>query len=158
MTIKMHLHQPLKYKQKGIAAAELVITLPVLLLLMMATAELGRAFFQYNTLEKSVRDAARYLSANATPTNSGVIMIEGIKDEIKNLVVYGNRSGNGTPILPELETDDISVTEVPGAHVQVSVSYEYQSILGNSIPSFGLGGGDIDSSFIFNTSTIMRAL
>lgn len=149
-----------RHRQKGIAASEFAITLPVLLVLMLATAELGRAFFQYNTLEKSVRDAARYLSDVAEQDGTKLIQITAdIEGDVKNLVVYGTRNGTGLPILPNLETDDVTVAEVPGIdHVQVSVAYVFQSILGNSIPTFGLGNGNINTSLTFNVSTIMRAL
>ena len=39
--------------QRGVAIIEFVITLPLLLLLLLATAEIGRALFQYNTLTKA---------------------------------------------------------------------------------------------------------
>ena len=52
----------LKRGQRGIAAIEMVITLPVLLLLLVGMAELGRAFYQYNTLTKSIRAGIRGIS------------------------------------------------------------------------------------------------
>ena len=61
----MNGHAKTVKRQKGVAALELAIAVPVLLLLLLASAELGRAFYQYNTLTKSVRDGARYLSENS---------------------------------------------------------------------------------------------
>ena len=52
-------------KQYGLAMVEMVIVSPLLLLLIFGVAEMGRAFYQYNTLTKSVRDGARYLSGEA---------------------------------------------------------------------------------------------
>ena len=49
-------------RQKGTAIVEFALVLPFLLLLTFITTEFGRAIWQYNTLAKSVRDAARYLS------------------------------------------------------------------------------------------------
>ena len=152
------MYEMIQHKQKGLAAVEFVITLPVLLLVMMATAELGRAFYQYNTLEKSVRDATRYLSANAINDGTKLIDISEYIDDVKNLVVYGDRNGNGAPILPSLVTDDVDVVEVASTHVQVSVNYAYQSMLGTSIPTFGFGSGNIDSTITFSSSSIMRGL
>ena len=48
--------------QRGVAIVEFALILPFLLLLTFITTEFGRAIYQYNTLTKSVRDAARYLS------------------------------------------------------------------------------------------------
>ena len=48
-------------KSRGVAAVEMAVVLPLILLLLFVTAEIGRGFMQYNTLTKSVRDSARYL-------------------------------------------------------------------------------------------------
>jgi len=152
------MYDKIQHRQKGLAAVEFVITLPVLLLVMMATAELGRAFYQYNALEKSVRDATRYLSANAIQDGTKLIDISAYIDDVKNLVVYGDRNGGGIPILPGLVTDDVNVVEVASTHVQVSVNFAYQSMLGTNIPTFGLGNGNISSSITFSSSSVMRGL
>jgi len=138
--------------------AEFAISLPVLLLVLLATAEIGRGLYQYNMLEKSVRDATRFLSANATQDGTGLIHIDDLQDDIKNLVVYGDRIGNGDPILPDLEPDDVTVVDLDGVHVQVSVNYPYQTMLGTAIPTFGFGSGSIDSALTFISRTTMRAL
>ena len=52
----------MKRRQKGVAIVEFALVLPFLLLLTFITTEFGRAIWEYNTLTKSVRDAARYLS------------------------------------------------------------------------------------------------
>ena len=52
-------------RQRGVAAIEMAITLPVLLFMLLAIAEFGRAFHQYNTLSKAVHSATRYLSTTA---------------------------------------------------------------------------------------------
>ena len=49
-------------RQHGIATVELAIVAPILLLILLGVAEMGRALFQYNTLSKAVRDSARYYS------------------------------------------------------------------------------------------------
>jgi len=52
-------------RQRGVAIIEFTIVLPILLVLILAVAEIGRAFLQFNTLTRAVRDSARYVSANA---------------------------------------------------------------------------------------------
>lgn len=83
-------------RQKGVALVEFALILPLLLLLSMITTEFGRAMYQYNTLTKSVRDAVRYLSIQ-TP---GTHLIEA-----RNLMVYGNTAGTGTPLALGLDVD-----------------------------------------------------
>jgi len=89
--------------QKGVALVEFALILPFLLLLSMTAVEFGRAVWEYNTLTKSVRDAARYLSIQ-TPGSAAEI------DRARNLMVYGNRSGTGSPLAIGL-----SLTNVPAA-------------------------------------------
>lgn len=81
--------------QKGVAVVEFALVLPMLIVLAFMVAELGRAIMEYDTIAKSVRDAARYLSIQLPGT--GVA-------EAKNLVVYGNAAGTGSPLLPALNT------------------------------------------------------
>jgi Flp pilus assembly protein TadG len=85
--------------QKGVAVVEFALLLPTLLLLIYIVTELGRAVMQYNTVAKSVRDASRYLSIQLQNTKL---------TEAKNLVVYGNTSGTGSPLAPGLSTSNVS--------------------------------------------------
>jgi hypothetical protein len=80
--------------QRGVAIIELALILPLLLLLTMTVTEFGRALYQYDLLTKSVRDAARYLSVQAPGTHT---------TEARNLVVYGNTAGSGTPLAAGLD-------------------------------------------------------
>jgi hypothetical protein len=79
----------MKSRQSGVALVEFALILPFLLVLTLITTELGRALYQYNIISKSVRDAVRYLSMQAPGTNI---------DQAKNLVVFGNLSGTGSPL------------------------------------------------------------
>ena len=78
-------------REKGVALVEFALILPLLLLLSITAAEFGRAIWEYNTLTKSVRDAARYLSIQ-TPGATAEI------DRARNLMVFGNISGTGRPL------------------------------------------------------------
>ena len=79
----------MKNKQTGTAMVEFALVLPLLLILGFITTEFSRALYQYNTLTKSVRDAARYLSTQ----NPGTKIAES-----KNLVVYGSLANTGSPL------------------------------------------------------------
>ncbi|NEX61045.1 TadE/TadG family type IV pilus assembly protein [Noviherbaspirillum galbum] len=76
-------------RQNGVALVEFALILPLLLILTFIVTEFGRALYQYNTITKSVRDAARYLSMQ--PPNTGTA-------QARNLVVYGNTAGTGNPL------------------------------------------------------------
>jgi Flp pilus assembly protein TadG len=85
-------------KQKGVALVEFALVLPFLLLLSFITVDFGRAVWEYNTLTKSVRDAARYLSLQTPNTKI---------TEARNLMVFGNTSGSGAPLAFGLTTSHV---------------------------------------------------
>jgi Flp pilus assembly protein TadG len=85
--------RPGRSTQSGVAIIEFALILPFLLLLTFTVTEFGRAIMQYDTLTKSVRQAARYLAMQTPGTKI---------TEAKNLVVYGNTAGTGSPMLTGL--------------------------------------------------------
>jgi Flp pilus assembly protein TadG len=87
-------------RQKGVAIVEFALVLPFLLLLTFITTEYGRAIWQYNTVTKSVRDAARYLSTQQPGTHI---------TQARNLAVYGNLAGTGTPLALGLTLANVPV-------------------------------------------------
>ncbi len=117
-------------RERGQSLLEFAITLPLLLLLAVGTIEFGRAFYQYNTLSKAVREAARYMASK--PYNSTE------RTNAARIAVYGNVTGTGTPILPGLTTSKIVVTPRAGGTsetdpphwVKVAVTnYTFQSMV-----------------------------
>jgi len=85
-------------RQQGTAMVEFALILPMLLILIFTVTELGRAFYQYNVLTKSVREAARYLSVRA----AGVDV-----DKAKNILVYGKPGGGSSPVVPGLSLSNV---------------------------------------------------
>lgn len=96
----------------GVQLAELAIALPALILLFAATAEFGRYFYEYTTLAKGSRVAVRYLATART---------NGCDDAAaKNLVVYGNLAGTGSPIVTGLTPAYVVITRRNAAGDPVS--------------------------------------
>ena len=142
---------------RGIAIVEFTVMLPVLLLLLLGTAELGRALYEYNTLTKAVRDGARYLAENAEAGSTGVIDITpATATTTRNLVVYGAPATGARSLLRGFGTADVSVTEVDANHVRVAASYAYAPLF-LAIPTFG-NGGDIAVPVTFQAACTMRVL
>jgi Flp pilus assembly protein TadG len=143
--------------ERGLAAVEFAILLPLVLLIMLATAELGRALYQYNTLTKAVRDGARHLSSVALTGGAGLIDLTPAKlTDTRNLVIYGNTGGTGTPLLPGLAPGQIAVTAPDALNVRVQAAYPYQSIF-STLPGFGLMS-DIGTAWTLTAAITMRAL
>lgn len=161
MSDTMHSGRPgrSRRRQRGLAAVEMTLVTPLLLLLMFATAELGRALFQYNTLTKAVRDGVRHAATHALTGSTGVVLLQDtLVQEIRNLVVYGNASGTGSPLLEGLSTGDVDVSNAFADEVTVSASHAYAPLWGGSIPTFGLGNGDLSVDLTLRASTTMRGL
>ncbi|MCZ6452688.1 MAG: pilus assembly protein [Alphaproteobacteria bacterium] len=56
--------------RSGVAMFELAITLPILLIIFAGGWELARGLLAYDTLNKGVRDASRYLARVDDPTSA----------------------------------------------------------------------------------------
>jgi Flp pilus assembly protein TadG len=139
--------------------AEFVIGAPILLLLLYAVVELGRALVQFSLLADSARDAGRYLASNSLQGTTGVVNISGAASgSAKNLVVFGNPAGTGTPLLPGLNVGQVTISSDASDNVAISVSYPYQSLFGGSIPNFFKSGSISTGSMTLQAYTAVRAL
>jgi hypothetical protein len=122
---------------------------------MFATAELGRLLYQYNTQVKAVRDGARYVAAANTNSTQTVTITPDMRQQTQNLVVTGNIAGTGAPLLPNLTTANVSVTDDGRGFIAVSASFRYQPMLA-MLPMFGFGEG-LDLSLVLPATVVMRA-
>lgn len=145
-------------RHRGIVVVEAAIVLPVVLLLMLAVAEVGRALYQYNTLQKTIRDATRHLAGKAISDATGVIdLTASLITTTRTLAVYGKPTSGGTALLPGFTTSDVSVSSPDALHVQVSASYTYTPMF-IAIPTFGMGDGNITVPTTLTAELTMRAL
>lgn len=145
-------------RQRGTAIVEFAIALPLMLFLMLATVEFGRILSEYNTLTKSVQDAARYVASNAAVGTTRIVNItSSLQTQAANLVVTGNINGTGNALLPSLTTGNVTVADAGNGYVSVSVTYTYVPIVGASLPTFGFTS-PISLALPLNAAVIMRAL
>jgi Flp pilus assembly protein TadG len=129
-------------KQRGVAAVEFALLIIPMLLMVFGITEYGRAMYQYNTLVKSTRDAARFLTTQAS--GSGV-------DTAKCLAVYGQKVCSGPKVVANLNVSMVSVCDsvsCPATHAAVATGsgvvnlvtvvisgYQFESAV-----SFNVGG------------------
>ncbi len=154
----------MKTRQKGAALIELALILPLLLLLTFITTEFGRAMFEYNSVAKSTRDAVRYLSFQTPPPPGSVSSPQ--VTQARNLMVYGNLGGTGTPLVRGLTLANVpeatcctwqftgTIPNINTVTVRVT-NYTYHSLF----PSvFGIAFGNANGDITFSTITAtMRA-
>jgi len=140
---------------RGSPAVEMALVLPLLLILMFGSIELGNYFMNEHSLAKAVRDGARFAARQSfdnypdcgAPTTT-------LRDTTRQVVMTGYLSG-GSVLTPNIEADDIDVgtscTTTAGGEdmlgiyrdrangaqiVTVSASVAYRPIVG----SFGFTG------------------
>jgi Flp pilus assembly protein TadG len=143
---------------RGIATVEFAICTPLLFFLMLATAEVGRVLYQYNTLTKTVRDGARYAAVHAAIDAGGTRVVNitpEVRNETSNLVVTGNIAGTGATLLPGLTVANVEVANAGNGFVRVTATYDYAPTLGPTLPTFGFGE-PIDLTLSLAATVVMR--
>lgn len=104
-------------RDDGGSIIELAIVFPILLIMFVATAELGRLFYTYTTLAKATKVGARYLSNSRNAVNGTADEIIDAKNEARNLVVCGVKSSaanacdNQTKIVPGLTIANVTICD-----------------------------------------------
>src|SRR5262245_26269089 len=91
-------------KDDGGALAELAILVPFLIIMLAAVCEVGRYFEQYDSLAKSTRAGARYLSNHTYDTAT--------QDKAKNLVACGALTCGSARIVPGIEPSNVCINYV----------------------------------------------
>jgi len=110
--------------QRGATLVEFAIGATVFLSALFGVLEFGRALWLHNALTDAARRGARYAVINRD-TNS---------DQVKNVVVYGNPAGTGTPLINNLSTGNVSVNysglAVGDGTATVSITnYQFQFVV-----------------------------
>lgn len=147
----------MRSKQNGVALVELALIIPLLLLLTFITTEFGRAMFEYNAVTKATRDAVRYLSFQTPGTKI---------TEARNLMVYGNLAGTGTPLargltLTNVPAGSCCIWQTAGTNPVVNTvtvrvsSYTFRPLFSSVL---GIAFGDANGNIVFSDITAtMRA-
>jgi Flp pilus assembly protein TadG len=90
----------LSKSERGAAAVELAMVLPLLVILAFGAIEIGRMVWQYQIVTKGVRDGVRYLTrvpVTCTAVGNGGTFASSDVDIAKNLVKSGTKTAS-TPI------------------------------------------------------------
>ncbi|BBL69970.1 hypothetical protein MoryE10_05760 [Methylogaea oryzae] len=156
---------------RGSAFVELVFVLPLLLLIVAGTVELGLTFMEYNTLRKSLRDAARYIqdqcmypaappSACYNDASSTLAIPASLLQEATNLVRNGVPTG-GSPLMTGFDTVTVtnptfmSLIATDGGwqdHFTISASFTH------TVHFFWYTGNGLPVSIPMTVSETMRLL
>ena len=132
MKVRTHVRQRMvsfTRREEGSSIVELAIVFPILLLLFVGTAELGRLFYTYTTLAKATKVGARYLSNSKDATSSDPTTLANAKLRAQSLVVCGYEDCTGrTPVVAGLDpATNVKITlPTPGAATVQYVTVEIQ--------------------------------
>jgi hypothetical protein len=125
--------------------------------MLLACAELGRAFIHYSTLSYTIREAARFVSTDSINGTTGVVQLDAAMiTQAKNLAVYGNVGGTGAPRLPSYQAGHVAVQNAGGGNIRVVATYPYQPMLGATLPTFGQGSVTLNFNMV--VAATMRAI
>ncbi len=158
----MLLDENLKASQRGAVLVEMALVTPILVVLMLATADLTRAFIEHNTVTKAVRNGARYVAAKAFDGTTGVVNVDAtLRSETQNLVVFGSTSppGGASPLVPGLTPANITVVQIAGTDdIEVSATYALGGLFGAVLPVSMYSGNSISAARTLRATVRMRAL
>ena len=104
--------------ERGAAAVEFALVVPILLTLMLGTMEFARAFFEQAALASAAREAARGFS---------------ITSDIPTAVAAGIRGGSGAALVDEnfaFQPETGETTCPAGGDAIVIVSHEFEFVTG----------------------------
>jgi Flp pilus assembly protein TadG len=113
-----------KKNERGSTLVEFAIGATVFFTAMFAVIEFGRALWTHNALADAARRGARYAVNQPASNTVGV----------KNMVVYGNQTGTGTPVVDNLKVENVQVQysdfSLGKGTVSVSiVNYKFQMVI-----------------------------
>lgn len=137
-------------EQKGLAAIEFVILSPLLIVFIAICADIGNLLVEYQTLNKSVRNGARYAVSNIYGTATATQIAP--TSEVKNVVVYGSSIGGTEPLLTGLTIDSVNIIppDSTNTFVTVTATHTYTPIF-TVIPFL-----EIDTNINVSASAVME--
>lgn len=103
--------------ENGSSTVELAIIFPILMILFIGGAELGRLFYTYTTLAKATKVGARYLSVSRNAVNGNATEKTNAKNAARNMVVCGIPSTsatactNQTPVVSGLQVANVNICD-----------------------------------------------
>jgi hypothetical protein len=119
----------------GASFVEAAVVLPILLIIVMGAFDFGRAFSTLSDAQRDLRTATRFLSTLPASAVCGWGLVQA-----RNLAVFGNTAGTGTPHVSGWQTADIilqSPTSCSGVTslgvIRLSATVRYDALIWQSI-------------------------
>lgn len=136
--------------QRGAAAAEFALALPMMLALLFGAMEAGHYFWTQHKIVKAVRDGVRYasrLDINALCDGTTNVMSNATRDAIRSVTVTGQVASGGVPKVPGWDSTTVDVTVTCAAFVDTGIYTE----LGNGGALVTIASGAVRYPSIFSS-------
>ena len=136
--------------ERAAAAVEMVLVMPILLILLFGSVELGNYFMAEHAVQKGVRDASRYaarLPLQLLLTDDTCVLGEDeVQDQIRRVARTGDPDDGGTPrlfmwdsndtVVLTLDCPDVTYSEdglysefpIGAANINVAATVPYQPL------------------------------
>lgn len=116
---------------RGVAAIEMAILLPLLVLIFTGMIEYGRLVWHYDALAKATRDAARYLADEAAPITPAM------QASARSMVGDAAAASGVDGLVP---AQDVAVSCAPDCNNPdtVTVAVAHAFTIGGWVPVFGM--------------------
>jgi Flp pilus assembly protein TadG len=110
----MHRIVSLVRDRNGTAGVEMALVLPLLLVLMFGSFELGNYFLSEHVVDKAVRDAARYAARLplADYSSCSVPSGEAAEQQTQRVARFGDPSGSGAARLVDWTADSMTTVTI----------------------------------------------
>jgi len=128
-------------RQRGVAAVEFAILVPLLLILLSAPLYIGRVLWHYTVVQKAAHDAARYLSTVPEAEMRSTALAPGaaaFADSIIQAELADLNTGSVPPLVSVKCNDRACGGIIVWSTVSVTIDAEIKD------PFFGTGYGGVD--------------
>lgn len=147
--------------ERGSAAVEFALILPLMTLLLFGFFEAGRMFYTFNIASSAARDAARF--GARLPMTCGGFTTPGDETRVKTLAATGDASAGAAALIHGMTASDISVAygcvgnslqtysgvykNVAGVPtVTVTVNAPFQTLFQSLLPGMTINGVTVSHS------------
>src|SRR5687767_9988986 len=98
-----------KTSERGVATVEFAATAAIFLLMLLAVFAGGYLFWVHNALVEATRRGARYAANECKADLEGCPNSDTVLDRVRNVTIYGNPAGTGSPLIQSLQPENITI-------------------------------------------------
>ena len=98
-----------KNLEGGVATIEFAVTAAFFLMMLLAVFSGGYLFWAHNALVEATRRGARYAANQCKPDLSGCPDSDTTIERVRNVTIYGNPEGTGSPLIQSLQPENVTI-------------------------------------------------